>query len=97
MWGNGFRLRVQLFRFGKLVASLKKDQQIIAKDVEGLSKAIDSCAVVKVKRTLMKRDAIDALYFDLVVTLNKQLKEVEQQVEQQRIKEEQERLRRIQE
>ncbi|KAK2562647.1 hypothetical protein P5673_014338 [Acropora cervicornis] len=88
MRGNGFRLRVQLFRFGKLVASLKKDQQIIAKDVEGLSKAIDNFAVAKVKRTLMKRDAIDALYFDLVVKLNKQLKEVEQQVEQQRIEEE---------
>ena len=30
------------------MGSLKKDQQIIAKDVEGLSKAIDS-AVAKVK------------------------------------------------
>lgn len=31
-----------------VVGSLKKDQQIIAKDVEGLSKAIDS-AIAKVK------------------------------------------------
>lgn len=90
------RLQVQLSHLGKLVGSLKKDQQIIAKDVEGLSKAIDS-AVAKVKSTLMKRDAIDALHLDLVGKLNKQLKEVEQRVEQQRIEEEQERLRKIQE
>ncbi|XP_029180635.2 unconventional myosin-VI-like [Acropora millepora] len=90
------RLQVQLSHLGKLVGSLKKDQQIIAKDVEGLSKAIDS-AVAKIKSTLMKRDAIDALHLDLVGKLNKQLKEVEQRVEQQRIEEEQERLRKIQE
>ena len=49
------------------------------------------------QNTLMKRDAIDAMYFDLVGNLNKQLKEVEQRVEQQKIEEEQERLRKIQE
>lgn len=90
------RLQVQLSHLGKLVGSLRKDQQIIAKDVEGLGKAIDS-AVAKIKSTLMKRDAIDALHLDLVGKLNKQLKEVEQRVEQQRIEEEQERLRKIQE
>ena len=47
--------------------------------------------------TMMKRDAIDALYFDLVGKLNKQLKEVERRVEQQKVEEEQERLRKIQE
>lgn len=45
----------------------------------------------------MKRDAVDALYFDLVGKLNKQLKDVEKRVEQQKIEEEQERLRKIQE
>ena len=35
------------------MGSLKKDQQIIAKDVEGLSKAIDS-AVAKVKVILRR-------------------------------------------
>lgn len=45
----------------------------------------------------MKRDAIDALYFGLVSNLNKQLKDVEQRVEQQKVEEEQERLRKIQE
>lgn len=45
----------------------------------------------------MKRDAIDALYFELVGKLSKQLKEVERRVEQQKIEEEQERLRKIQE
>ena len=49
------------------------------------------------QNTLMKRDAIDAMYFDLVGNLNKQLKEVEQRVEQQKVEEEQERLRKIQE
>lgn len=45
----------------------------------------------------MKRDAIDALYFDLVGKLNIQLKDAEKRVEQQNIEEEQERLRKIQE
>lgn len=49
------------------------------------------------QNTLMKRDAIDAMYFDLFGKLNKQLKDVEQRVEQQKIEEEQERLRKIQE
>lgn len=90
------RLQVQLDTLGKLVGSLKKDQNVLAKNVEGLKRAIDD-AVIKVKNTLMKRDAIDAMYFDLVGKLNKQLKEVEQRVEQQKIEEEQERLRKIQE
>lgn len=90
------RLQVQLDTLGKLVGSLKKDQNVLAKNVEELKRAIDD-AVIKVKNTLMKRDAIDALYFNLVGNLNKQLKEVEQRVEQQKIEEEQERLRKIQE
>jgi len=90
------RLQVQLTHLGKLVGSLKKDQNILAKDVEGLGKAIDD-AIAKVKSTVMKRDAIESLYFDLVGKLNKQLKEVERRVEQQKVEEEQERLRKIQE
>lgn len=90
------RLQVQLSHLGKLVGSLKKDQKLLAQDVEGLGNAIDN-AVAKVKSTMMKRDAIDALYFDLVGKLNKQLKEVERRVEQQKVEEEQERLRKIQE
>ncbi|KAJ7363632.1 Unconventional myosin-VI [Desmophyllum pertusum] len=90
------RLQVQLDTLGKLVGSLKKDHNVLAKNVEGLTKSIND-AVVKVKNTLMKRDAIDALYFDLVGKLNKQLKDVEKRVEQQKVEEEQERLRKIQE
>lgn len=90
------RLQVQLHHLGKLVGSLKKDQSVLSKDVEGLGKAIGD-AIAKVKTTLMKRDAIDALYFELVGKLSKQLKEVERRVEQQKIEEEQERLRKIQE
>ena len=60
-----------------------------------LSKTVIASSLLQ--STLMKRDAIDAMYFDLVGKLNKQLKEVEQRVEQQKIEEEQERLRKIQE
>lgn len=90
------KLQVQLDNIGKLVGSLKKDQSVLAKNVEGLKQAIDD-AVIKVKGNLMKRDAIDTLYFGLVSNLNKQLKDVEQRVEQQKVEEEQERLRKIQE
>ncbi|XP_073228472.1 unconventional myosin-VI-like isoform X3 [Porites lutea] len=90
------RLQVQLTHLEELVAGLKKDHNVLAKNVEGLRKAIED-AIVNVKNTLMKRDAVDALYFDLVGKLNKQLKDVEKRVEQQKIEEEQERLRKIQE
>lgn len=90
------RLQVQLTHLGRLVGVLKKDQNVLAKNVEALRKAIDD-AIANVKNTMMKREAIDAVYFDLVGKLNKQLKDVEKRVEQQKIEEEQERLRKIQE
>ncbi|EDO36037.1 predicted protein [Nematostella vectensis] len=90
------RLEVQVDNLAQLASSLKKDKDKVSKQIQDLRNATQS-AIKKIKSTMMKRKMIDEVYCDLVKRVNHHLADLNERQKQQKIAEEQERLRKIQE
>ncbi|XP_064629701.1 unconventional myosin-VI-like isoform X2 [Lineus longissimus] len=89
-------LRAQLTSMGQIVQSMKKDKDKYKKKVDETSNAIDAL-LNKIKNTPMTRQQIDVEYSKMMTTINAQIGDLKKKVEEQKIAEERERMRKIQE
>lgn len=89
-------LQTQLGLFSQIVGQMKTDKEQAAKQVQELETAIDGY-IKKIRTTNISREEMSRTINTLMTNMDSQLAGLKKKLEQQKVAEEQERLRKIQE
>merc|ERR1712032_1239891 len=89
-------LRGQVQQIGNMGGNLKRGREEFERSLDGLNDKVDQAvASIKISERIKQRE-IDRLHSSLVEAINRELSGVKKRIEEERIAEEQEKLRKLQ-